>query len=176
MKRKVQVTWKLLTSFLLFAGLLGAAMWLLLALPAQAAPTPKSATAVSALDLCVAGGFNSWNNGGQPMYDDGTHGDLVAGDGMYSFAYTYASAGLQEWKVVQCGTWTGYPSSGNVWSRTSTADQEVTFLFDSNDHSADAGTIMLPAQNIPHAWATICPFLSPPLVISTFGTTAIPLP
>lgn len=48
MKRKARVTWKLMISFLMFIGLLGTAIWLLQALPAQAAPNLKPVTAVSA--------------------------------------------------------------------------------------------------------------------------------
>ncbi len=111
-----------------------------------------AAPAMSGSDTwCVAGGFNGWDNGGQPLFDDGTNGDLIAGDGVFSFEHTFATPGLQEWKAVECGTWTGFPSSGNLWSHTSVADQTVVFELDTNDYSSNAGAVLAPAQNIIHA-------------------------
>ncbi|MCZ7670195.1 MAG: hypothetical protein M5U34_24995 [Chloroflexi bacterium] len=123
MRKEMKGLWRLLVSVLAFATFLSLALWLMTGLTVQASPNELSRevwhelpqdrlpTAVSAASFCVTGDFNGWDNGGQPMYDDGTHGDIAAGDGVYSFAYTYASAGLQEWKVVECGTWTGFPAA-----------------------------------------------------------------
>ncbi len=72
--------------------------------PASSKPVERSSTAAAstlpaapaaASAWCVAGSFQSgggWNNGSDPLYDDGTHGDLVAGDGIYSLDYSVAKA------------------------------------------------------------------------------------
>ena len=84
---------------------------------------------------CVAGGFQpggGWNNSSDPLYDDGTHGDLDQGDGIFSLDYTIAKpAATYEWKIFECGSWNGYPGegSGNKWLITSIDNQMVTFTF-----------------------------------------------
>ncbi|MBN1874645.1 MAG: hypothetical protein JXA33_10480 [Anaerolineae bacterium] len=111
--------------------------------------TPHSS---STGNWCLAGGMNGWNNSSTPLYDDGTHGDLIGGDGIFSVDYTIATAGTTGWKVVGCGSWdTTYPAKDS-WVTTSTADQVVKFTFDTNDHSDDAGWDLLPAQYIVHAF------------------------
>lgn len=101
---------------------------------------------------CVAGGFQGWNNASDPMFDDGTNGDLIGGDGVYSLDFTITNAGREEFKVVECGNWgNAYPSQ-NAWVITGAANQVVKFTFDTNDHSGDAGLPLLPASNIVNAW------------------------
>jgi glycosidase len=103
---------------------------------------------LAAGNWCVAGEMNGWNNASNPMYDDGTNGDLIAGDGVYSLSMAIPIAGTYLWKVVECGNWgLGYPSA-NSWFTTSTADQTIIFTFDSNDYSLNAGMALLPASNI----------------------------
>ena len=100
---------------------------------------------------CAAGDFNGWNANSNPLYDDGTNGDLLGGDGVFTADITIPGAGRSEWKVTNC-TWDlTYPSS-NSWLNTTAADQVVKLSFDTNDHSADAGLDMLPVVNILHAW------------------------
>lgn len=112
--------------------------------PERAVPTAPTA----ASNWCVAGGFQGWNNTSTPMYDDGTHGDFVAGDGVYAITYTINLAGRDEWKVVKCGDWgTSYPGS-NSWLYTSVPTQTVTFTFDTKNHAGDAGAPTYPVQNI----------------------------
>ncbi|WP_322507941.1 alpha amylase N-terminal ig-like domain-containing protein [Anaerolinea sp.] len=97
---------------------------------------------------CAAGGFNGWNNTSQPLYDDGTHGDLLGGDGIFSAEVTVATAGRTEWKAVTCGNWsTAFPAN-NSWFVTSSDGQKVILTFDTNNHASDAGAKLLPAQNI----------------------------
>ncbi len=101
---------------------------------------------------CLAGDINGWNNTAAPLYDDGTHGDLIGGDGIFSLDYTIAAAGRAEWKVFACGAWSpGFPSD-NAFVNTSAANQVVKFTFDTNNHSNDAGWKLLPAQNIVNAY------------------------
>ena len=83
----------------------------------------------------VAGDFNSWNNQGNPMYDDGTHGDKVAGDGIFSDTIHIATAGRYEWKVTAYGDWnTAFPGN-NSWIYTSSDNQSVLFTIDTNSYS-----------------------------------------
>ena len=100
---------------------------------------------------CLTGDFNGWDNAASPLYDDGTHGDLLGGDGIFSLDHTIASADRYEWKVVACGSWDPAYPAANAWVHTSTADQEVKFTFDTNDHSDDAGWHLLPTENIVNA-------------------------
>jgi hypothetical protein len=110
--------------------------------------TPPTAGIMADVDWCVAGDLNGWNNSANPMYDDGTNGDLLAGDGVYSLALTVATAGYYQWKAVECGNWgLAYPSA-NSWFTTTAADQTITFTLDTNDYSANAGMALLPASNI----------------------------
>ncbi|MDY0125139.1 MAG: alpha amylase N-terminal ig-like domain-containing protein, partial [Anaerolineaceae bacterium] len=100
---------------------------------------------------CVAGGFNGWAEGGNPLFDDGTNGDLLGGDGIFSADITIATEGRYEFKVTNCTWGLSYPSA-NSWLNTTEDSQVVKVTFDTNDHSADAGLQMVPAVNIVHAW------------------------
>ena len=95
----------------------------------------------------VAGAFNSWSNAGNQMYDDGTNGDLVSGDGIFSADITIATPGRYEWKVTAWGSWaTAFPPS-NSWLITTTSNQVVKFTFNTNTIS----DIWLPSTNIVNA-------------------------
>ncbi len=111
--------------------------------------SPPTAGIMADIDWCVAGSMNGWDNTSNPMYDDGTNGDLLARDGIYSLEMSIATApATYEWKAVECGNWgLAYPSA-NSWFTTSVADQTVTFSLDTNDYSANAGMALLPAGNI----------------------------
>ena len=99
----------------------------------------------------VAGAFNDWNNASTPLFDDGTNGDLLGGDGVFTLDFTIPTAGRYEWKVTN-GTWDITYPADNSWLITTEADQVVKLIFDTNDHSADAGLELLPGTNIVHAW------------------------
>ncbi|GAB4580318.1 MAG: hypothetical protein Fur0022_30580 [Anaerolineales bacterium] len=101
---------------------------------------------------CLVGDFQGWNNTGNPMYDDGTNGDLIGGDGMFSLDYTIATAGRKEWKIVECGNWSNAYPAQNAWVNTTTANQTVKFTFDTNDHSSDAGWPLVPTTHIVNAF------------------------
>jgi glycosidase len=139
---------RLFSFLLLFALLLSA-----IGSPVQAAQVPETGENLLPTDTakadvwCVAGGFQGWNNTSHPLYDDATHGDLLPGDGVFSLEQAISAAGRYEFKVVGCGTWTGYPTT-NAWFNTSSAGQTVRFTFDTNNHSSDAGPAYAPAQNI----------------------------
>jgi glycosidase len=104
---------------------------------------------------CIAGSFQWWDNSNTPLYDDGTNGDLIGGDGVFSLDYTISTSGRNEWKAVVCGDWgTAYPSD-NAWVVTGSDNQSVKFTFDTNDHANDAGLPFQPAKNIVNAWDTL---------------------
>jgi len=71
---------------------------------------------LTAVDWCVAGDLNSWNNTANPMFDDGTNGDLIAGDGVYSLAIAIPSADTSGWKAVECGNWDNAYPAANSWA------------------------------------------------------------
>ncbi|HEX7972969.1 MAG TPA: choice-of-anchor X domain-containing protein, partial [Anaerolineales bacterium] len=122
---------------------------------AAARPAASFAPAAPVVNWCLAGSLNGWNNASTPLYDDGTHGDLFKGDGMFSIDYTIAAAGRNEWKIVECGNWNNAYPAANAWVNTSAANQVVKFTFDTNDHSQDAGLALLPAKNIVNAWDSL---------------------
>lgn len=104
---------------------------------------------------CVAGEFNGWNNTSTPLFDNGTNGDLIGGDGIFSLDYTIATAGRYEFKVVECGNWGNSHPSQNAWLYTTTDGQVVKFTFDTNNRSGDAGLPLYPQQNIVNVWDTL---------------------
>jgi len=113
--------------------------------------TPPTAGILADVDWCVAGSMNGWNNTANPMFDDGTNGDLIAEDGIYSLALSVPTAGFSGWKVVECGNWDNAFPGADSWLITNDLDQLVTFTFDTNDYSLNAGMVLLPASNIVNA-------------------------
>ncbi len=104
---------------------------------------------------CLAGDFQGWDNASDPLYDDGSHGDLLGGDGVFTLDHEIGTAARNEWKIFQCGSWSPAYPSNNAWVNTSVVSQTVKFTFDTNDHSGDAGTTLYPTQNIVNAWDTL---------------------
>jgi glycosidase len=102
------------------------------------------------------GDFNGWGTV-DPMYDDGTHGDAVAGDGIFTALVTVATAGRYEFKVASEDWSTGYPGSGNSWLESASDGETVTITFDSNVYTDG----WLPESNIigvstePGAWTAV---------------------
>ena len=131
-----------------FNGLLVAAM-LLNIVPAQIvlAGSTVTPTLAAAGNWCVAGDFQGWNNQSTPLLDDGTHGDLIPEDGIYSREVTLAEVKTYKFKALACGDWnTSFPQK-DAWIIPTVVDQKVTITFDTNDHSTDAGLVMQPAKN-----------------------------
>jgi hypothetical protein len=91
----------------------------------------------------AAGAFNGWNNAGNQLYDDGTNGDLVAGDGIYSADITIATPGRYEWKVTSWASWATTFPGPNSWLLTTTPNQVVKITFNTNTLS----DIWLPNNN-----------------------------
>src|ERR1035437_231165 len=80
----------------------------------------------------VAGSLNGWCSSCNAMYDDGTNGDAVSGDGIFTANITIATPGRYEWKVTKSDLSTSYPSPGNCWVLTTIPNQVVKFTFNSN--------------------------------------------
>ncbi|MBE9506780.1 MAG: hypothetical protein IMY86_01915, partial [Chloroflexi bacterium] len=102
------------------------------------------------------GGFNGWGTT-DPMYDDGTHGDATAGDGVYTALVTIATADRYGFKVASEDWSVSYPESGDSWLDTTVADEAVTITFDTNVY--DDG--WLPETNVigvstePGTWTAV---------------------
>src|SRR5690606_17843118 len=105
----------------------------------------QSPSQLAAVEWCVAGDLNGWNNNLDHMLDDGTNGDLIAGDGVYSLLMPIPSAGTYVWKAVECGNWDNAHPAQNSWVTTSSPNQAVIFTLDTNNYSLNAGMALLPA-------------------------------
>jgi len=94
----------------------------------------------------VAGDFQGWNAETHQMYDDGTNGDVLAGDGIHSLLTTVEFAGRHEWKAAEFGWAADWPVSGNSWFYTAADNEAVLFTFNVNV----VGDGWLPDGNSPH--------------------------
>ncbi|MCB9133981.1 MAG: ExeM/NucH family extracellular endonuclease [Anaerolineales bacterium] len=104
---------------------------LLLSFLALAAVTLlKPSAVVAAPPYYARGDFNSWNPTDQ-MFDDGTHGDVTAADGIYTTVITPTTAGRYEWKAANADWSEAWPSS-NAWLVTSIDNQPVVVTLDTN--------------------------------------------
>ena len=79
----------------------------------------------------LAGDFQGWNPSSTPIYDDGTNGDLVSGDGIYSLEFSVATSGFHGWKVTN-GTWDVTWPASDSWFSSTTDPQTVLFTFNTN--------------------------------------------
>lgn len=104
----------------------------------------------------LRGDFNGWGTPGDLMYDDGTHGDDVAGDDIHTRILTITDTGRYEFKVDD-GNWTDpYPPS-NAWIETITDSQAVKFTFDTNvyDDGWVPSTLIVNAQDGVTEWTAV---------------------
>ena len=104
----------------------------------------------------VRGDFNGWGTG-DPLFDDGSHGDPVAGDGVYTAMVTVPSAGRYEFKIATEDWSTGYPTSGNSWLEASAAGEMATVTFDTNTTVDDwlPETHIIGVSSEPGAWTAV---------------------
>ncbi len=104
----------------------------------------------------VRGDFNGWGTG-DPMYDDGSNGDVISGDGIYTALVTPETAGWYAFKVGTSDWSSGFPGSGNSWLVTGSNQETVTITFDVNNYEDG----WLPATNIigvssnPDTWTAV---------------------
>jgi len=66
--------------------------------------------------VTLAGDFPDilWDSQRQPMYDDGTHGDKVAGDGIWSLVKSLTPGRYQYKFVVDRNSWVADPNNFEV--------------------------------------------------------------
>lgn len=102
-----------------------------------------SATALYSQTYYVAGDFQGWKADSTLMYDNGTNGDAVSGDGIYSRTLVVATTGSHGWKVTNGTFATTWPANDS-WFATTTANQVVLFTFNTNT----VNDIFLPNKNI----------------------------
>ncbi len=102
----------------------------------------------------VRGDFNGW--GTDLMYDDGTHGDDVANDGIYTVIITITTGGRYEFKVDD-GNWTDPHPPSNAWILTADANQPVKFTFDTNTYNDgwSPSTLIVNAQDGVTTWTAV---------------------
>ncbi len=105
-----------------------------------------AAGAAIAQPYYVAGDFQGWDATTHQMFDDGTNGDAVSGDGIHSLLATVEFAGRHEWKAAEFGWAASWPGSGNSWFYTSADNEAVLFTFNVNT----AGDGWLPDGYWPH--------------------------
>ena len=118
--------------------------------------SPPQVAQAAAGNWCVAGEFNGWNNSNTPIYDDGSNGDLFAGDGIYARNLEITTAGRTQFKVVECGNWGNAYPSDNAWIWLA-APGGVTITFDTNNTSGNAGLPYTPTANIVNIWGDDAP-------------------
>ena len=96
-------------------------------------PSVAPPNAADSGNWCVRGDFAA--NAQPRLLDDGSQGDVLANDDVFSLEYTIAQPGDYLWQVVDCADVTrGFPAS-MAWISTEQPNQAVTFLFDSNERA-----------------------------------------
>jgi glycosidase len=104
----------------------------------------------------VRGEFNGWGMD-DPLYDDGTHGDVVPGDGVFTALVTVSPAGRHEFKVAVEDWSVSYPPSGNSWLETSIDPEVVIVTFDTNTYTDGwlPQTTIIGVSTEPGAWTAV---------------------
>lgn len=110
-----------------------------LALATASLARPVSTPSIAPPNAADSGNWCVWGDfagDAQPrLLDDGTQGDVLADDAVFSLEYAIAQPGNYLWQVVDCADVTrGFPST-MVWVATEQPNQTVTFLFDSNERA-----------------------------------------
>lgn len=110
-----------------------------LALATASLARPVSTPSIAPPNAADSGNWCVWGDfagDAQPrLLDDGTQGDVLADDAVFSLEYAIAQPGNYLWQVVDCADVTrGFPST-MAWVATEQPNQTVTFLFDSNERA-----------------------------------------
>lgn len=90
-------------------------------------------SAMAAAPYYGPGSYQGWDIGtAVQLVDDGTNGDLVSGDNIYSATVTIATAGAYEWKAAEAGWAFSWPVTGNCWFITTGDNEDVLLTFNEN--------------------------------------------
>jgi hypothetical protein len=117
-------------------------------LPLILASLLMAGTAFATPPYYAPGSYQGWDIGLAPqLVDDGTNGDAVASDGIFSRLVTIATAGTYEWKAAEGGWAASWPGSGNCWFITTSDNEDVLFTLDTNA----AGDGWAPDSYWPHS-------------------------
>jgi hypothetical protein len=82
---------------------------------------------------CLQGEFLESDGESLRLLDNGNGGDILAEDRVFTLGHTIVEPGAYTWQVADCENPTlAYPQT-SAWVVTSEADQQVTFIFDSNE-------------------------------------------
>lgn len=86
-------------------------------------------------EWCLRAGFLDGSAPAPRLRDSGEAGDILASDRVFSLDYVVPAAGTYEWRVADCADErVAYPEDA-AWVSTATANQPVTFIFDSNERA-----------------------------------------
>lgn len=111
-----------------------------LALGAASLARPISSPAVAeprtaSGEWCLQADFLDESTQAPRLLDSGEEGDILARDRVFSLDYAIPTAGVYEWRVADCADANlAYPE-GAAWVSTTTPNQAVTFVFDSNERA-----------------------------------------
>lgn len=110
---------------------------------------------------CLAGGFQDWDGESTPLLDDGTEGDTVAGDGVYSRLVILPEPQRYLWRVLPCGDWASAVATSTAWIFAEETDQAVIFSFNPHAQEGDEwpSSYYLTADD---------PFPNGPVVVGSF--------
>ena len=108
-------------------------------------PVPDRPLAANIASWCVElNPYGTTNDVRTPMRDDGTAGDLVAGDGIYSLQTQFAGTGTHYWRAAACeNPGINFPSSP-AWLWIEEAGQQVVLTFDTNRYAKGEAKKFLP--------------------------------
>ncbi len=111
-----------------------------LALGAASLARPVSSPAVAAPrtgsgDWCLQADFLADPAQAPRLLDGGNDGDILADDRVFSLDYAIPTPGVYEWRVADCADATLAFPEGAAWVSTTTANQTITFVFDSNERA-----------------------------------------
>jgi len=69
------------------------------------------------------------------LRDDGTQGDVLAEDRVFSLQHAFAAPGVYQWQVIDCANPSLVYPPAPAWVTTQTANENVTFVFDPTERA-----------------------------------------
>ncbi len=94
-------------------------------------PQPLAVTLPAAAEngYCIVGKFQDWDSTNTPLLDDGTEGDRVPGDGIYSRTITFEETGRYTWRIIPCGERKTAVPEKPAWVFATSPNQPITITF-----------------------------------------------